>query len=97
MASDPLAEELAKILAAVQFGDVEVTFNRHQGKTVSLVVNAAQKHKFDATADALRFILESIKLDCDRDYSGTRSFSVVFNQGSVTRVVQQGYERLTPA
>jgi hypothetical protein len=91
-----LDDELTKILNDVQFGDVEVTFNRHQGKTISMVINAAQKHRFETTAAALRFILEAIKIDCDKSYSGTRSFSVVFNQGEVTRVVQQGYERITP-
>jgi hypothetical protein len=95
MTDEPLLDELTKILSAVRFGDVEVTFQRHEGKTASLVINAAQKHRFETTEAALRFILEAIKVDRDKRFSGTRSFSVVFNQGEVTRVVQQGYERLT--
>lgn len=75
----------------VEFGEMQLTLKRHNGKTTSLVVNQADKLKFQSNSEAVAFMLSELKNLTESGGTASSSFTVMVKDGKIQSVIQQGY------
>jgi hypothetical protein len=87
-------DDIQAMIEGVDFGDVMVTVKRHTKKTHQVIVHAYESHKPRDNAQAAAIIMQIIKDAYENKFSGSVSFTVVFNKGKVSRLIKQDNTQL---
>lgn len=76
----------------VPYGEIQLTLKRHDGKTTKVSTNTYDHKRFDTNADAVAFLMQTLKNASDAGTSGSISFTLMLKNGKIGTVIQQGYQ-----
>ena len=82
-------DDIEALIEGVDFGDIMVTVKRHTKKTHQVIIHAYESHKPRDNAQAAAIIMQIIKEAYEKQFSGSVSFTVVFNKGKISRLIKQ--------
>lgn len=84
--------DIEDALAAVEFGEINLTLKRHAGKTTKLQINKYDHKRFKDNVEAVSHLLQTTKALTDAQITGSISFTLMLKNGKIEEVINQGYD-----
>lgn len=77
----------------IPYGEVSFTIKMHNGNPSTVDHHVYESESYKSNPEAVSAILNLLKGLQDEKQSGSFSFTVIYKEGDINRVVFQGYER----
>jgi hypothetical protein len=87
-------DQLMQLIDQIDFGTIDATFHRHQGKTSAVEVRSKNANKFQANQEAIAFILQMIGKRVDDNFTGSDTIQLTYHQGKLQKIFQHIDARL---
>lgn len=89
----PLFIDLERRFEKTVYGSINPQITLHRGKPVSIIYNIFQETNPQDTTEAVKNINEMIAGGVKQKKNGQMSFTVIFKEGKIIKVINQYYEQ----
>jgi hypothetical protein len=86
---------LGKFFQKMDFGWTNCSFRVHDGKVTEIINQEFQERKFkqDQNVEAVSWVGNQIKEKHEKEWSGSVTFTFVFNEGNIKKITAQEGKR----
>lgn len=88
-----LQDRLIDYLQTIKFGSWQVAGKNYAGKTTVLDVFSEETVRYKDNIKALAQVIQMLKQNCEKQFSGSTTITVVYKNGDIKEISKQSIKR----